>query len=66
LEIDKDGQLSITKVHTSLIDGFDAALSNKADVSVTTNLATQLNTYMQQVNTRIDNIDTRLTWQALS
>ena len=66
LEIDQDGQLNITKVHVSLIDGFDTALNNKADVSVTTNLATQLNAYMQQVNTKIDNIDARLTWQALS
>lgn len=66
LEIDQDGQLNITKVHVSLIDGFDTALNNKADVSVTTNLATQLNAYIQQVNTKIDNIDARLTWQALS
>lgn len=58
--------LSISNITTSQISDLNSVLSTKADASSVTDLTASLNSYTATVNSRLDDIDKRLTWQNIN
>lgn len=62
LNVDNSGILSVGTISQLQVDGLEKALNQKVDLTKFTNLETRLNS----MNSKIDALDNRLTWQSLT
>ena len=66
LSVTNDGLLSVLKIEQDQVIDLDKALASKASAVDLNTLSTTLNAYTISINSKLDDLDARLTWQSLS